>query len=232
MAIVMRRFLIFRRCRFAIGFLPLIAGLVCAPDVSSAGTEQRAEPPAPLAVRYKEAPEERVDNGPFTLLAAFPEAIARRIVEREVRRARPRPRTFSAALMQGGGNPLPRRNEVLSSGFGMRRHPLLGGWRPHLGVDLAAPTGTPVYATADGVVSAAGWRGGYGLSITLEHRQSLETRYGHMSRLNVARGQSVQRGSVIGWVGSTWLSTGPHLHYETRLQGRAVNPLPYIRRKK
>ena len=129
--------------------------------------------------------------------------------------------------MQSGGNPLPLRNEVLSSGFGMRRHPLLGGWRPHLGVDLAAPTGTPVYATADGVVSAAGRRGGYGLSITLEHRQGLETRYAHMSRINVVHGQGVKQGNVIGWVGSTGLSTGPHLHYETRLKGQAVNPLTY-----
>jgi murein DD-endopeptidase MepM/ murein hydrolase activator NlpD len=139
---------------------------------------------------------------------------------------------LDASLLRDGRMAQPLRKEVVSSGFGMRLHPLLGVWRPHLGVDLAAPTGTPVYATADGRVSAAGRRGGYGLAITLQHARGMETLYGHMSRLNVARGQSVRRGEVIGWVGSTGLSTGPHLHYETRLQGRAVNPLPRVRAKK
>jgi murein DD-endopeptidase MepM/ murein hydrolase activator NlpD len=133
--------------------------------------------------------------------------------------------------MPAGVNPLPARQGMLSSAFGMRRHPLLGGWRSHEGVDLAAPAGTPVYATADGLVGASGRRGGYGLAITLEHGQGRETLYGHMSRLNVRRGQSVRRGNLIGWVGSTGLSTGPHLHYETRMQGRAVNPMPSLHRK-
>jgi murein DD-endopeptidase MepM/ murein hydrolase activator NlpD len=210
----------------------MAAGAFCASDGASARTEQSVSPPAPLAVRYRERPAEQADKGPFTLLAAFPEVIARRIVEREKARARPRGNGLDASLTRGGGNPLPPKTEVLSSGFGMRRHPILGGWRPHLGVDLAAPTGTPVRATRDGRVGAAGWRGGYGLSVELEHSQGLETRYGHMSRLNVVRGQRVQRGEVIGWVGSTGLSTGPHLHYETRLQGRAVDPLPSMRRKR
>lgn len=116
----------------------------------------------------------------------------------------------------------------LTSSFGMRTHPVLGGARAHKGIDLAAPVGTPIYATADGVVGKASWFGGYGLYVQLEHGNNLETRYGHMSRLNVAEGQTVRKGEVIGYVGSTGRSTGPHLHYEVRVAGAAVNPLPYM----
>lgn len=113
----------------------------------------------------------------------------------------------------------------LTSGFGMRAHPILGSSRLHLGIDLAAPAGTPVVATSDGIVSTAQWAGGYGLLVQLDHAGGLQTRYGHLSQLNVASGQHVARGEVIGFVGSTGRSTGPHLHYETRLHGQAVNPL-------
>ena len=118
----------------------------------------------------------------------------------------------------------PLRSAVLTSGFGMRRHPLLGGYRAHLGVDLAAPQGTPVAATSDGVVSLANWHGGYGLLVALEHGGGFQTRYGHLSRLNVVSGQRVRKGEVIGFVGTTGRSTGPHLHYETRMNGQAMNP--------
>lgn len=130
--------------------------------------------------------------------------------------------------MQPGAMPsqLPLRGASLTSSFGMRRHPLLGGFRAHGGVDLAAPTGTPIVAPSDGVVGTADWRGGYGLAVTLEHGGGVQTRYGHMSRLNVAPGQRVRKGEVIGFVGSTGRSTGPHLHYELRVNGQAVNPLP------
>lgn len=127
---------------------------------------------------------------------------------------------------------IPSRNPLtqdrMTSTFGMREHPILGGRRAHKGVDLAAPTGTPVYATADGTVGRASWFSGYGLFIALEHGGDMETRYGHMSRLNVAEGQRVHKGDVIGFVGSTGNSTGPHLHYEVRVAGEAVNPLPYM----
>ncbi|HUD28868.1 MAG TPA: M23 family metallopeptidase [Novosphingobium sp.] len=127
---------------------------------------------------------------------------------------------------------IPSRNplamERMTSSFGMRDHPILGGRRAHKGVDLAAPTGTPVYATADGTVSRASWFSGYGLYIALEHGGEMQTRYGHMSRLNVAEGQRVHKGDVIGFVGSTGNSTGPHLHYEVRMSGEAVNPIPYM----
>lgn len=122
----------------------------------------------------------------------------------------------------------PLDNETLTSSFGMREHPVLGGRRAHSGVDLAAAVGTPIHATADGVVSKASWFGGYGLYIALEHGGKLQTRYGHMSRLNVAEGQIVRKGDVIGYVGSTGRSTGPHLHYEVRVDGAAVNPIPYM----
>ena len=115
-----------------------------------------------------------------------------------------------------------------TSNFGMRWHPVLGGHRAHKGVDLSAPTGTPVYATADGVVGRADWFSSYGLYVAVEHGGALETRYGHLSRLNVAAGQAVHKGDLIGYVGSTGRSTGPHLHYEVRIAGEAVNPVPYM----
>jgi murein DD-endopeptidase MepM/ murein hydrolase activator NlpD len=116
----------------------------------------------------------------------------------------------------------------MTSNFGMRWHPVLGGHRAHKGVDLAGAMGTPVHATADGVVGRADWFSGYGLYVQLEHGANLETRYGHMSRLNVEAGQFVHKGDVVGFIGSTGRSTGPHLHYEVRIAGMAVNPIPYM----
>ena len=116
----------------------------------------------------------------------------------------------------------------LSSGYGMRNHPVLRRRRAHKGVDLAAPTGTPIYATADGIIERADWFSSYGLYISIDHGADLETRYAHMSRLAVAAGDRVQKGDIIGYVGSTGRSTGPHLHYEVRVDGVAVNPIPYM----
>lgn len=116
----------------------------------------------------------------------------------------------------------------LTSEYGMRVHPVLGGRRAHKGIDLASPVGTPVHAPADGMVGKAEWFSSYGLYIQLEHGGDLETRYGHLSRLNVAAGQFVHKGDVIGYVGTTGRSTGPHLHYEVRVAGVAVNPVPYM----
>ena len=123
---------------------------------------------------------------------------------------------------------MPLDGASLTSGFGMRNHPVLGGRRQHKGIDLSSPIGTPIYATADGVVSRADWFSSYGLYISLDHGAALETRYGHLSRLNVAEGQVVRKGDLIGYVGSTGRSTGPHLHYEVRIAGTAVNPIPYM----
>ena len=116
----------------------------------------------------------------------------------------------------------------LTSSFGMRTHPVTGGRRAHKGIDLAAPTGTPIYATADGLISRASWFSSYGLYVAIEHGGQLQTRYAHMSRLNVAEGQRVQKGDIVGYVGTTGRSTGPHLHYEVRVDGQAVNPVPYM----
>ena len=123
---------------------------------------------------------------------------------------------------------MPLEGASLTSGFGMRTHPVLGGRRQHAGIDLAAPTGTPVYATADGVIGRADWYSSYGLYISINHGASMETRYAHLSRLAVAAGDNVKKGDLIGYVGSTGRSTGPHLHYEVRVDGLAVNPIPYM----
>ncbi len=113
---------------------------------------------------------------------------------------------------------------AITSGFGMRRHPILGYMRMHEGMDFKAGYGTPIVAVSDGRVSAAGRAGGCGIAVRLEHGEGLATRYCHMSRMAVSAGQSVRRGQVIGYVGSTGLSTGPHLHYEMYRGGRIINP--------
>jgi murein DD-endopeptidase MepM/ murein hydrolase activator NlpD len=118
----------------------------------------------------------------------------------------------------------------VSSGFGARKHPILGYDRMHTGVDFAAPTGTAVFAAADGVVISAKNEGGYGLIVRIRHANGLETRYAHLSRFgrNIVAGRRVVQGSVIGHVGSTGMSTGPHLHYEVVVNGRAVNPSSHV----
>jgi len=114
----------------------------------------------------------------------------------------------------------------ITSGFShARRHPILGGLRPHLAVDYGAPVGTPVRAVADGEVTRAGWDGGFGLTITLRHARGYETMYNHLSVMNVRRGERVRQRQVIGRVGTTGLSTGPHLDYRVRKGGVFVNPL-------
>lgn len=112
----------------------------------------------------------------------------------------------------------------ISSSFGMRRHPLLGYTRMHRGIDIAAGWGSPVYAASDGVVALAGRRSGYGNFIKVDHGGAYATGYGHLSRIYVRNGQRVRKGERIGAVGSTGLSTGPHLHYELYKNGAAVNP--------
>ncbi|MCC7305866.1 MAG: peptidoglycan DD-metalloendopeptidase family protein [Alphaproteobacteria bacterium] len=114
----------------------------------------------------------------------------------------------------------------ISSGFGMRRHPILGYSKMHKGMDFAAPTGTPIYAAGDGTVSFAGRKGGYGNFITIRHNSEMKTAYGHMSRFakGVSAGKYVKQGEVIGYVGSTGRSTGPHLHYEVLVGNAQVNP--------
>lgn len=141
-------------------------------------------------------------------------------------------RKSSTSGNSGGGtmpSGMPVAARALTSSFGFRQHPVLGGRRAHQGVDLAAVAGTPIVATSAGVVSADGWHGGYGLLVTLDHGGGVQTRYGHMSRLNVVTGQRVRKGDTIGYVGSTGRSTGPHLHYEMRIHGQPVDPISTLR---
>jgi len=112
----------------------------------------------------------------------------------------------------------------MSSGYGSRYHPILGYRRMHAGIDFAARYGSPIYAVTDGRVSIAGWHGGHGKYVRLQHAGGIGSGYGHMSRIAVKAGQAVRRGQVIGYVGSTGLSTGPHLHYELYRGGATVNP--------
>ena len=113
---------------------------------------------------------------------------------------------------------------AISSGFGMRRHPILGYRRMHAGMDFRARRGTPIVAVTDGRVVSAGRAGGCGMTVKIDHPGNLATRYCHMSRMAVRSGEYVKRGQVIGYVGSTGLSTGPHLHYEMYRNGKAINP--------
>ncbi len=124
-----------------------------------------------------------------------------------------------------GGIDLPIPNATLSSPFGLRNDPLSGGAGFHPGIDFAASSGTAIHAAAGGVVVTAGDCGGYGYCVVIDHGNSLATLYGHQSGLNVGVGQHVEAGEVIGYVGSTGLSTGPHLHFEVRLHGLPIDPV-------
>jgi murein DD-endopeptidase MepM/ murein hydrolase activator NlpD len=116
----------------------------------------------------------------------------------------------------------------LSSAVGRRTDPIHGGDDFHQGLDISADAGSPVYATADGTVSVARREGAYGNLITIDHGFGLETRYGHLSKYEVKSGEKVKRGQLIGRVGSTGRATGPHLHYEVRVNGRLLNPLQLL----
>ena len=116
----------------------------------------------------------------------------------------------------------------LASGYGTRFHPILKVNKMHKGLDFAASTGTPIYATGDGAVKVSEFNSGYGNMVVLKHGNGYESLYAHMSRSKVRNGQKVKRGDVIGYVGSTGLSTGAHLHYEIHKNGEAVDPVMYF----
>jgi len=123
-----------------------------------------------------------------------------------------------------------KMNVEFTSGFGVRSDPFRASAAMHPGIDLAGSYGTPIYATADGTVLRAGWNsGGYGNLVEVDHGRGITTRYGHLSGITVAAGQHVTRGQQIGRMGSTGRSTGNHLHYEVRIDGRAVNPIPFMK---
>ncbi len=117
----------------------------------------------------------------------------------------------------------------IASGFGMRIDPVYGTPKMHKGLDFTAPQGTPIYAAGNGTVTESGFsEGGYGNNVQINHGYGYETVYGHMVRIKVRRGQKVKRGEVIGWVGSTGKSTGPHCHYEVHINGNAVDPVYFF----
>jgi murein DD-endopeptidase MepM/ murein hydrolase activator NlpD len=121
----------------------------------------------------------------------------------------------------------PVGNGIMRSGFGFRRHPILGATKMHTGVDWSAPTGTPIYASGNGTIDRVGWESGYGKYIRIRHTNGYETAYGHMTAFarGMEPGVRVRQGQVIGFVGSTGLSTGPHVHYEIMVNGRFVDPM-------
>ncbi|MFQ5438043.1 MAG: DUF5930 domain-containing protein [Paracoccaceae bacterium] len=125
---------------------------------------------------------------------------------------------------------LPLRTSYrLTSSYGVRRHPVTKKYKMHDAVDLAGPYGTPVYATAAGIVVFAGWAGGYGRVIKIRHMSGFETRYAHLAKFRVKKGQRVSRGDRIGDMGSSGRSTGPHVHYEVRIGGKSKNPMKYVK---
>jgi len=139
-------------------------------------------------------------------------------------------RAYEAILRQRGYTPTVWPVDgTLEGGFGGRRNPFGGpGYEFHSGQDIEAPWGAPVVAGASGVVSFVGWQNGYGQLVIVDHGGGLSTRYGHLSHIDVELNQTVSRAQLLGKVGSTGRSTGPHLHYEVRINDEAVDPLPYL----
>lgn len=121
-------------------------------------------------------------------------------------------------------------NGRLMGGFGVRSDPFSGEGAMHTGVDISAPVGTPVHATADGIVIHAGWNGGYGRCVIIDHGNNYQTWYAHLSRLDVIQGQEIRQGETLGAVGSSGRSTGSHLHYEVRIGSTPVNPYRFLAR--
>ena len=115
-----------------------------------------------------------------------------------------------------------------SSGYGYREAPIRGASRNHQGLDIPGPVGSPIFATAEGTVGRAEWVGGYGKLVEINHGNAVQTRYGHLSAMNVIPGQRIRKGDILGYMGSTGRSTGSHLHYEVRIAGEAINPTAFL----
>ena len=136
--------------------------------------------------------------------------------------------SFHTARLAATPSIMPTQGWLSSAFSAMRAHPILHISRPHEGIDVSAPMGSPIEAPAAGVVSDAGWETGYGNTITINHGFGIVTKFAHASKLLVKTGQQVARGQRIALVGNSGLATGPHLHYEVRVNGRAVDPLKYV----
>lgn len=126
----------------------------------------------------------------------------------------------------------PTFNPVITSHYGYRRDPFNGGGAMHSGIDFRGPHGAPILAAANGRVSHAGWRSGYGKCVEIDHGNGLVTRYAHLSRISVAQGQKIGKGEKLGGMGSTGRSTATHLHFEVRMNGKAINPKPFLETQK
>ncbi len=187
---------------------------------------RRLSEEAGVAEAAEEGADPRGAGGPFLSLeeATLAEVEARaEALEADLQ-------VFEAALREKARVPSiwPVEGETTDR-FGVRRNPFGGGGSEyHSGQDISAPKGTPVVAPADGTVTHAGWQSGYGNLVTVDHGNGLSTRYGHLSKVEVAAGQEVKRGALLGLVGSTGRSTGPHLHYEVRIGEVAVSPRHYL----
>lgn len=196
-------------------FLRVIGGeLNLDSDISSADSFD-------LIVDYKRAATGEIETGDLLYAAIIQDGKPRRRMMRWGTEGRFYEASGVGEQREGLMAPVPG---AISSRYGMRRHPILGYRRMHSGLDFRARQGTPIYAATDGRVVSAGRNGGYGNYVKLDHAGNLATGYAHMSRIAVRRGQQVRRGQVIGYVGSTGLSTGPHLHYEMYRSGQKVDP--------
>ncbi|MEA2844242.1 MAG: hypothetical protein QOJ69_1913 [Actinomycetota bacterium] len=166
----------------------------------------------------------------LTELEAASNSVEATLRQRQGGTAAPEPSDSAASSSGDGGGRLghPLPGHALGSPFGNRVHPIFGTLRMHTGVDIGASTGTPIHAAGDGVVVSAGGMGGYGNATVIDHGGGLATLYGHQSKIDVSAGQHVTRGQVIGKVGCTGTCLGSHLHFEVRINGRPVNPAPYI----
>lgn len=202
-------------------------------------TEQNIDENAALLVkrRQEHATWNELRNEKQTILnkltdkAEKIEALVKKFNDEEAAIQRKIEEYMSSGVGMAGSRPgklLLPVNGRFSSGFGMRNHPVLRRARMHTGQDIAAPTGTSIRAAASGTVITASRMGGYGNVIILSHGGGMTTLYGHCSKLLVSSGDKVSRGQVIGRVGSTGLSTGPHLHFEVAINGRKVNPRGYL----
>ncbi|GGB86143.1 hypothetical protein GCM10011494_00530 [Novosphingobium endophyticum] len=217
--------------RLAIANIPAAADCALSPSADRQGCAQPSalsEPaPVPHATITIGRAVDLSGQKPVRYLASASLDESRAYIMSSTGRLRDTVRLLSPPPSVGAGDApkgMPLRSSRLTSRFGMRHHPLLGEYRLHAGIDLGAAMGEPVHATSGGTVSAAGWQGGYGIAVRIDHGKGIETRYAHLSRLNVRPGQAIKPGDVIGFVGSTGRSTGPHLHYEVRRNGQPIDP--------
>jgi murein DD-endopeptidase MepM/ murein hydrolase activator NlpD len=176
-----------------------------------------------LAELLDQAPEEAVRDAERSMVDLMQAAREREKKFEEIRRYVRKKST----LLASRPTTWPVRGWI-SSGFGDRNSPLTGAKGFHTGVDIANDMGSPIHATADGEVSFAGWEGGYGKLVVVRHGNGYSTYYGHLSEIKAAVGRSIKRGDVVGLMGATGNTTGPHLHYEVRVFGAAVNPSKYL----